>query len=46
MKQEELQYFEHLCDLFLGPSSGMEKQKAGDEIANIIKRPGFLNDIE
>ena len=37
MKEEELRYFENLCDKLYGQSTPQEKQSAGEELAAILK---------
>ena len=46
MKDEELRYFENLCNMLYGPSSQQEKQKADEELTKIMKNPSFANDVE
>ena len=44
MKEEELRYFENLCDKLYGQSTPQEKQSAGEELAAITKNPSFISD--
>lgn len=46
MKDEDLKYFENLCNMLYGPSSQQEKQKADEELTKIMKNPSFANDVE
>ena len=46
MKDEELRYFENLCNMLYGPSSQQEKQKADEELTKVMKNPSFANDVE
>ena len=46
MNEEKLKYFEKLCDILYGAGGGMEKQKAGAELAEITNSSSFANDIE
>lgn len=46
MKEEELRYFENLCDKLYGQSTPQEKQSAGEELAAITKNPSFISDVK
>lgn len=46
MDENKLKYFEELCDKLYGGASGMEAQKAGEELATMTKSSSFVNDIE
>ena len=46
MKEEELRYFETLCDKLYGQSTPQEKQSAGEELAAITKNPSFISDVK
>lgn len=46
MKEEELQYFETLCDKLYGQASPQEKHSAGEELTNITKNPSFISDVK
>lgn len=46
MKEEDLRYFEHLCDLLYGPSQEQERRNAETELGAITKNPSFANDVE
>lgn len=46
MKEEELQYFETLCDKLYGQASSQEKHSAGEELTNITKNPSFISDVK
>lgn len=46
MKEEELRYFESLCDKLYGQATPQEKHNAGEELAVITKNSSFLGDIK
>lgn len=46
MKEEELRYFETLCDKLYGQATPSEKHDAGEELNSIMKNPSFLGNIE
>ena len=46
LKEEELRYFENLCDKLYGQSTPQEKQSAGEELAAITKNPSFISDVK
>ena len=46
MKEEELRYFETLCDKLYGQSTPQEMHNAGEELASITKNPSFIGDVK